>query len=72
MHHPGDDNTEWYSGSHYGDMPQQICWDYEVTEREDGSYLVDAQIPFYDFLTHFEKARMDEWRGTGVWYTGRF
>ena len=31
-------------------------------EREDGSYLVDAQIPFYDFLTHFEKT---EWMNEG-------
>jgi putative hemolysin len=28
---------------------------YEMTEREDGSYLVDAQVPFYDFLSKFEK-----------------
>lgn len=45
-----------------GDMPQPDMLDYEVTEREDGSYLVDAQIPFYDFLTHFEKA---EWMNEG-------
>ncbi|GEO08492.1 hemolysin family protein [Segetibacter aerophilus] len=29
--------------------------DYEITEREDGTYLIDAQIPFYDFLSRFEK-----------------
>jgi len=45
-----------------GDMPQPDMSDYEVTEREDGSYLVDGQIPFYDFLTHFEKA---EWMNEG-------
>jgi putative hemolysin len=45
-----------------GDMPQPDMLDYEVTERDDGSYLVDAQIPFYDFLTHFEKA---EWMNEG-------
>jgi len=45
-----------------GDMPQPDMADYEVTEREDGSYLVDGQIPFYDFLTHFEKA---EWMNEG-------
>lgn len=39
-----------------GDMPQQDEEDYEIAEREDGSYLVDAQIPFYDFLTYFDKA----------------
>lgn len=30
--------------------------DYEIVERKDGSFLVDAQIPFYDFLEKFEKA----------------
>ncbi|MET0298684.1 MAG: transporter associated domain-containing protein, partial [Flavitalea sp.] len=36
--------------------------DYEITEREDGSFLVDAQIPFYDFLSGFEKT---EWMNEG-------
>ncbi|HJS56412.1 MAG TPA: hemolysin family protein [Chitinophagaceae bacterium] len=39
-----------------GDIPQPDMADYEVKEREDGSFLIDAQIPFYDFLTRFEKA----------------
>jgi len=35
--------------------------DYEITEREDGTYLIDAQLPFYDFLSRFEKTDfMDE------------
>ena len=38
-----------------GDMPQTNEEDYEVIEREDGTYLVDAQIPFYDFLSYFDK-----------------
>jgi putative hemolysin len=38
-----------------GDMPEQDTDDYEIIKRDDGSYLVDAQIPFYDFLSHFEK-----------------
>ena len=38
-----------------GDMPQPDVPDYEIREREDGTYLVDGQIPFYDFLTRFEK-----------------
>ena len=29
--------------------------DYEIKEREDGSFLVDGQIPFYDFLARFHK-----------------
>ena len=45
-----------------GELPQQDVQDYEVKEREDGTYLVDAQIPFYDFLTKFEKT---EWMNEG-------
>lgn len=45
-----------------GDLPEQHVADYEIVEREDGSYLVDAQIPFYDFLTRFEKT---EWMNEG-------
>src|SRR5689334_8371490 len=39
-----------------GDLPQTGIEDYEIVEREDGSFLVDAQIPFYDFLRRFDKA----------------
>src|SRR2546423_2052846 len=28
---------------------------YEIVKRDDGSYIVDAQIPFYDFLSYFDK-----------------
>jgi len=45
-----------------GDMPQPDVPDYEIIEREDGTFLVDAQIPFYDFLTRFEKA---DWMNEG-------
>ena len=45
-----------------GDIPQSDMNDYEVKERDDGSFLVDAQIPFYDFLTRFDKA---EWLNEG-------
>ncbi|MBI5856743.1 MAG: HlyC/CorC family transporter [Sphingobacteriales bacterium] len=45
-----------------GEIPQPDVPDYEIRKREDGSYLVDGQIPFYDFLTHFEKA---EWMNEG-------
>jgi putative hemolysin len=38
-----------------GDVPQTGQDEYEIVERPDGTYLVDAQIPFYDFLTRFEK-----------------
>lgn len=39
-----------------GDIPQPNVEDYEIILRDDGSYLVDAQIPFYDFLSRFDKA----------------
>ncbi|HEX6168365.1 MAG TPA: hemolysin family protein [Chitinophagaceae bacterium] len=45
-----------------GDIPQPDMTDYEVTEREDGSFLVDAQIPFYDFLSRFDK---EQWMHEG-------
>jgi len=45
-----------------GDLPQPDMQDYEVTTREDGTFLVDAQIPFYDFLSKFEKT---EWMHEG-------
>lgn len=45
-----------------GDLPQHDEQDYEIIERADGSFLVDAQIPFYDFLTRFEKA---DWMNEG-------
>lgn len=45
-----------------GDLPQLDVQDYEIIKRDDGSYLVDAQIPFYDFLDRFEKA---DWMNEG-------
>ena len=45
-----------------GDIPQPDMTDYEVMEREDGSFLVDAQIPFYDFLSRFDK---EQWMHEG-------
>jgi magnesium and cobalt exporter, CNNM family len=45
-----------------GDIPQPDVQDYEIREREDGTYLVDGQIPFYDFLTRFGKT---EWMNEG-------
>ena len=45
-----------------GEVPQSGQEEYGIVERTDGSYLVDAQIPFYDFLSHFEKT---EWMNEG-------
>ena len=45
-------------GAIVGDMPTPEDDEYGIVERKDGSYLVDAQIQFYDFLTWFKKT---EW-----------
>lgn len=45
-----------------GDVPQTGQEEYQITERKDGSFLVDAQLPFYDFLSRFEKT---EWMHEG-------
>jgi putative hemolysin len=39
-----------------GDVPQSGQEEYEIVKREDGSYLVDAQIHFYNFLSYFDRA----------------
>jgi putative hemolysin len=38
-----------------GEMPEEEDDDYEIVERKDGSFLIDGQIQFYDFLTRFNK-----------------
>lgn len=45
-----------------GDIPQEEDEAYEIIEREDGTFLIDAQIPFYDFLSYFDKT---EWMEKG-------
>ena len=45
-----------------GDVPQSGQEEYGIVERHDGTFLIDAQIPFYDFLSHFEKT---EWMNEG-------
>lgn len=39
-----------------GEIPEEEGEDYEIKMRKDGSYIIDAQIQFYDFLTYFNKA----------------
>jgi putative hemolysin len=39
-----------------GDVPQAGQEEYEIVKRADGSFLVDGQIHFYDFLSYFDKA----------------
>jgi putative hemolysin len=41
-----------------GDLPDPGNEDYEIIDRSDGTWLVDAQIPFYDFLSRFNRT---EW-----------
>jgi magnesium and cobalt exporter, CNNM family len=44
-----------------GDISEPHEEDYEIVKRDDGSYLIDAQIPYYDFLSYFNKTHwMDE------------
>ena len=45
-----------------GEVPQSGQDEYGIVERHDGTFLIDAQIPFYDFLSHFEKT---EWMNEG-------
>ena len=45
-----------------GEITQPDVPDYEILKRDDGSFLVDGQLPFYDFLTHFDKT---EWMNEG-------
>ncbi len=45
-----------------GDVPQTGQDEYGIMKRDDGSFLVDAQIQFYDFLSYFERA---DWMNEG-------
>lgn len=38
-----------------GDISEPHEEDYEIVEREDGTYLIDAQIPYYNFISYFNK-----------------
>jgi len=38
-----------------GDISEPYEEDYEILKRDDGTYLIDAQIPYYDFLSYFNK-----------------
>ena len=45
-----------------GDVPQIGQEEYEIIKREDGTFLIDALIQFYDFLSYFERA---DWMNEG-------
>ena len=36
-----------------GDIADDVNSDYEIRGRDDGSFLIDAQLPFDDFVTYF-------------------
>ncbi len=38
-----------------GEMPEEEDDEYAIVERKDGTFLIDGQIQFYDFLTKFDK-----------------
>lgn len=37
-----------------GDISETNEFEYDIVEREDGSFLIDASLPFDDFLSEFE------------------
>lgn len=37
-----------------GDLSETNEFNYDIVEREDGSFLIDAQLPWEDFLSHFD------------------
>ena len=45
-----------------GDVDQPGEGETEIIEREDGTYLIDGLIQFYDFLSYFERT---EWMNEG-------
>ncbi len=45
-----------------GEVPQTGQEEYEITRRENGTFLIDAQIQFYDFLSYYDKA---DWMNEG-------
>jgi putative hemolysin len=44
-----------------GGMPEPGREDFEILQRADGTFLIDGQLPFYDFMQYFEKL---EWIDT--------
>ncbi len=38
-----------------GEMPEEEDDVYEIKVRKDGTFVIDGQIQFYDFLTYFNK-----------------
>ena len=45
-----------------GDISEPHDEEYEIVKREDGTYLIDAQLPYYNFLRYFDKT---DWMDDG-------
>ncbi len=43
-----------------GDFSEPHEEDYEITKRADGTFLIDAQLPWYNFLSYFHKTEWNE------------
>ncbi|WP_447641850.1 MULTISPECIES: hemolysin family protein [Chitinophagaceae] len=43
-----------------GEMAEADDMDIDIVKRDDGSYIVDGQMPFYDFLSYFQIEWTDE------------
>lgn len=43
-----------------GEVPASNRLDYEIVQRDDGSWLVDGQLPFYDFVQNFDIQHFDK------------
>jgi putative hemolysin len=43
-----------------GEIPAEDGADFEIVQRDDGSWLIDAQIPFYDFIQELEIQYLDK------------
>jgi putative hemolysin len=43
-----------------GEIPVSDQSEFEIVQREDGSWLVDGQIPFYEFVQEFDIQHFDK------------
>lgn len=43
-----------------GEIPASDSFEYEIVRRDDGSWLIDAQLPFYDFVQEFDIHHFDK------------
>lgn len=55
-----------------GDISQGDDSEYEIFDRQDGTYLIDAQIPFEEFLDHFSIQYPDRKEFAGFHTLGGF